>query len=254
MTIDNTFAGRRLARALDGLTVTFRGMTARQDEVQCDCHWGSAEELALLKVPGAALDSDLLRRTWTAPDWADHGAVLRRILPRFAAELVDGRTPPVFGMDELGHSFARGHWRQWPTPQAEAVREFLHAWWAHALTDPNPTYPVHELLALCAEASDALGPWLAVWEALDDPVADRHLAEAAGHWDYDLLGDELPWRAREEEKEEAFRLELGAWLVRHAPARLGPQGAHEDLLHRIRLIGLTGPARWEDPHWPDYRY
>lgn len=32
--------------------------------------------------------------------------------------------------------------------------------------------------------------------------------------------------------------------------RLGPSGAHEDLLHRVGLMGLTGPARWEDPHWP----
>ncbi|MFF0275201.1 hypothetical protein ACIQ9R_12020 [Streptomyces sp. NPDC094447] len=249
-----TPAGRRLARALDGLAVTFRGMTARQDEVQCDCHWGSEEELALLKVPDVPLDPDLLHRTWTAPDWADHGAVLRRILPAFAAELVEGRTTTLFGLHEVGLSFARGRWRRWPAPQAEAVREFLHAWWAHALADPAPVHPVHELLALCSEASDTLGPWLAVWEALDDPVADRHLAEAAAHWDYDLLGDELPWPAWEEENAEAFRLELGAWLVRHAPARLAPRDGHEDLLHRIRLIGLTGPARWEDPHWPGYRY
>ncbi|MGW0856883.1 hypothetical protein [Streptomyces sp. NPDC002690] len=31
-------------------------------------------------------------------------------------------------------------------------------------------------------------------------------------------------------------------------------GAPEELLHRPRLIGLTGPARWEDPHWPGHRF
>ncbi|MEU4352937.1 hypothetical protein [Streptomyces sp. NPDC023838] len=43
-------------------------MTARSDEAQCDCHWGSAEELALLKVPDVVLDPDLLRRTWDVPN------------------------------------------------------------------------------------------------------------------------------------------------------------------------------------------
>ncbi|MFE2626089.1 hypothetical protein ACFXKH_39525, partial [Streptomyces caelestis] len=58
-----TPARLRLDRALDGLDDTFRGMTARADEVQCDCHWGSPEELALLKTPDVDLSPDLLRRT-----------------------------------------------------------------------------------------------------------------------------------------------------------------------------------------------
>ncbi|MGW9449689.1 hypothetical protein [Streptomyces sp. NPDC055632] len=253
MDVDGTPARIRLDRALDGLAVTFRGMTARSDEVQCDCHWGGAEELALLKVPDVVLDPDLLRRTWTAPDWRDHGAVLRRVLPQFAGALVTGRERSGFRMYEAGRAFARGEWSRWPERQAGAVREFLHAWWAGTLTDPAPAVPAHELLELCAEASGTLGPWLAAWEALDEDVADRHLAEAAEHWEYDLLGDELPWRTREEENEELFRTGLAAWLVRHAPVRLGPSGVHEDLLHRVRLMGLTGPARWEDPHWPGHR-
>ncbi|WP_308354859.1 hypothetical protein [Streptomyces sp. Je 1-79] len=112
--------------------------------------------------------------------------------------------------------------------------------------------PVHELLALCTEASGALSPWLTVWEGRDGSVADRHLAEAAAHWEYDLLGDELPWDAWEDG--EALRTELAAWLVRCVPARLQAQHVHEELVHRIRLVGLTGPARWEDPHWPGHRY
>lgn len=162
-----TPARLRLDRALDSLDDTFRGMTARADEVQCDCHWGSPEELALLKTPDIDLAPDLLRRTWDAPDWADHGAVLRRILPRFARALVGGRVEPMSGMYEVGRSFARGRWRQWPADQDAAVWEFLHAWWAQSLVDPAPAVPVHEILALCAEASATLGPWLTVWEALD---------------------------------------------------------------------------------------
>ncbi|BBC36178.1 hypothetical protein SGFS_074720 [Streptomyces graminofaciens] len=255
MKLDDTPARLRLDRALDGLAVTFRGETARADETQCDCHWGSEEELARLKVPDVELDPDLLRRTWSAPDWSDHGAVLRRVLPQFATALVDGLAEPIFGMSEAGRSFSRGHWVRWPERQSAAVWEFLHAWWAYSLTEPAPAVPVYELLALCVEASGTLGPWLAAWEAIDDPVSDRHLAEAAAQWEYDLLGDELPWEAWDTPDDDGvLRSELAAWLVRHAPARLRAVDAPEELLHRIRLIGLTGPARWEDPHWPNHRY
>jgi len=254
MNPDDTPARLRLDRALDCLDVAFRGMTARFDETQCDCHWGSEEELAQLKVPDVVLDPDLLRRTWDAPDWNDHGAVLRRILPQFARALVSGLVEPVFGIAEVGRSFVRGHWRQWPAHQSAAVWEFLRAWWAHTLAESDPAVPVYEVLALCAEASATLSPWLNTWEALEDRVADRHLTEAAAHWEYDLLRDELPWGAWDSDNADELRTELAAWLVRHAPARLQAQDAPEELLHRIRLIGLTGPARWEDPHWPNHRY
>ncbi|WTU09477.1 hypothetical protein OG787_19305 [Streptomyces sp. NBC_00075] len=189
------------------MPVVFRGTTARADEVQCECHWGSAEELALL--------------------------------------------------NEVGRSFSQGDWHRWPVRQSTAVEEFLHAWWAHSLTDPDPVVPVHELLGLCAEASGTISPWLTVWEALDHPVADRHLAEAADHWEHDLLGDELPWQTWGNDNADDMRTELTAWLVRHAPARLRTRNATaetEELLHRVRLMGLTGPARWEDPHWPNHHY
>ncbi|MFJ6939828.1 hypothetical protein [Streptomyces sp. NPDC101132] len=238
-----------LGRALDRVAETFRGMTARADETQCDCHWGSAEELALLKVPDVELDGDLLDRTWCAPDWDDHGAVLRRILPQLARELAAGRVDLV-GRQNVGTSFARGGWRDWPAGQATVVWEFLHAWWARVLTDPESPYPAHEALVVCAQASGTLTPWLAAWEALDGPVADRHLAEVVRGWDWDLLRDELPWRPWEDEEEDALRTELRGWLVRHVPARLRGTPGHEEVLHRARLLGLTGPARWEDPHWP----
>ncbi|MEH0424074.1 hypothetical protein [Streptomyces sp. B21-083] len=256
--VDNTPlpapAQLRLDRALDSLAVTFRGSTAHADEVQCDCHWGEPEELALLKVPDVELDPDLLYRTWHACDWADHGAVLRRVLPQFARALAGGLVEP-HRIHEVGRSFAKGKWHRWPVHQSAVVWEFLHAWWALNLTDPDPVAPVYELLELCAEASGTVGPWLTVWEALDHPVADRHLAEAATRWECDLLRDELPWRMWEDDNADEMRTELAAWLVRHAPARLRSQDAATvELLHRVRLIGLTGPARWEDPHWPDHHY
>ncbi|MFI9237086.1 hypothetical protein [Streptomyces sp. NPDC053079] len=224
-------------------------MTAHPQENNCECHWGSAEELALLKTPDVELDPDLLQRTWSAIDWRDHPRVLRRILPQFAADLVHGRVDPVFGMEAVGRCFALGAWQQWPAGQSGAVEEFLHAWWASTLTDPAPLAPAHEVLMAVSEASATVTPWLRVWQALPvpHPVADRHLTELVDTWEYDLLGDALPWSAWE--NRDAMRDELTAWLVHHAPARLRADGASSDLQERIRLIGLPEPARWEDPFW-----
>ncbi|MCZ4122811.1 hypothetical protein [Streptomyces sp. H39-S7] len=251
LTLDQSHARLRLDAALDGLAATFRGMTAHPDEINCDCHWGSAEDVAQLKVADTELDPDLLRRTWQATDWSDQASVLRRILPQFATALVSGLIESTFGMETVGRSFILGRWQQWPPEQAAAVEEFLHAWWTYTLTDPEPAIPAYEVLILGAEASGALSPWLRTWEAMTGPAADQHLVEAATRWECDLLNDELPWEAWE--NGEQMRAELTVWLLRHAPARLRAIGASEELLHRIRLLGVTGPDRWGDPHWADHR-
>ncbi|RST15672.1 hypothetical protein E2C00_06155 [Streptomyces sp. WAC05374] len=242
----------RLDAALSGLAVTFRGMTARPDESNCTCHWGSDEDLALLKTPDVELYPDLLARTWRATDWTDRGAVLRRVLPQLSRALVEGRVEAWSGMHEVGRWFTMAGWTRWPADHAAPVWEFLDAWWVHTLTGSRPAVPAHELLALVAEASGTLTPWLATWEGLDSPRATEHLAEAAGEWEYELLGDQLPWNGWHDA--EAMCAELTAWLVRHAAPRLRAHGAPEELLHRIRLLGVTGDARWGDPHWPGHRY
>ncbi|MFF8015823.1 hypothetical protein [Streptomyces sp. NPDC007929] len=249
-------AHRRLDAALEHLSVTFRGMTAHPDEHNCECHWGSPEELALLKTPDVELEPDLLRRTWQAIDWSDHGAVLRRVLPQFAGVLVAGRADPMFGqLQEAGYSLARGRWQQWPAEQAGAVREFLDAWWAQSLTDPDAVVPAHQVFALCAEASGTVAPWLAEWERQPGRLADLRLAEAAAEWEYELLGDSLPWSVDWYENDaERMRADLVAWLLDHAAARLEASGAPTELRHRIRLLGLTDEARWTDEHWPGHRY
>lgn len=252
--LDPPSARARLDDALAGVAHAFRGETAHPEERNCECHWGSAEELTLLKTPNVTLGADLLRRTWQASDWRDNAAVLRRILPELTSSLVAGGVAPLFGLEEVGASFARGDWQTWPAPQATAVRDFLHAWWIYCLTTPDATEPAHEVFALCAEASGEVGPWLATWQALDHPHADRCLAQALARWEYELLGDALPWNTWHDEEEAALRAELTTWLIRHAPTRLRTHPQSGDLLHRIRLLGLTGPARWEDPHWPGHRY
>ncbi|MEU8515265.1 hypothetical protein AB0C76_27370 [Kitasatospora sp. NPDC048722] len=243
----------RLDAAMEDLAVVFRGAVAHPDEHNCECHWGSAEELALLKEPGVVLDPDLLRRSWQIPGWGDPGAVLRRILPQLAGAVVDSRSESSRYQYEIGTMLARADWQAWPPEQAAAVREFLHAFWAHTLVTPDPAAYAPRTLVLCVEASGELVPWLDVWEALDHPTADRRLAEAVDEWDYDLLADQLPWWTWHDDKDGMVAV-LTAWLTRHAPARLRALGAPDDLLHRLRLIGLTGPARWTDPHWPNYTY
>ncbi|WP_329287018.1 hypothetical protein [Streptomyces sp. NBC_01455] len=248
-------ARRRLRAALDNLAGAFRGMTAHPDEYNCDCHWGSSEELSLLKTPDVELEPDLLRRTWQAVDWTDHAAVLRRILPQFATVLVAGRAEALSRLDEAGYCFARGRWQEWSDDQADAVRDFLHAWWVQSLTDPDAIVPAHEVFLVCAEASGTVGPWLAEWERRTGHLSDRRLAEAAAEWEYELLGDSLPWGVCwYEHDEEEMRAELVRWLLEHATVRLRESGASVDLRHRIRLLGLTEEDRWTDPHWPGHRY
>ncbi|MGW4344738.1 hypothetical protein ACWEL8_06505 [Streptomyces sp. NPDC004690] len=248
-------ADRRLSAALTDLSVTFRGMTAHPDEDNCACHWGSPDDLALLKTPDVELEPDLLRRTWQAVDWTDHAAVLRRILPQFARALVADLAEPLFGLEEAGYCLARGRWQQWPAEHAGPVREFLHAWWAQSLTDPDAAVPAHQVFAMCAEASGTVGPWLADWERRTGRLSDRRLAETVAEWEYDLLGESLPWTVHwYEHDEEEIRAELVAWLLDHAAPRLRASGAPADLRHRIRLLGLTDEDRWTDPHWPGHRY
>ncbi len=251
--MDAAQAQPRLVLALERLGRVFGGTAAPDDAVQCTCHWGSEEELALLRTPGVELDPDLLRRTWQAGDWGGaHDGVLRRILPQLGRALAGETAVPFPGWyDEVGRCLSRSTWQQWPSPQREAVHGFLCAWWEQVLGDPEPALPPHEVLALCTEASGALAPWLAAWEDRDDAVSARHLARAVEHWAYDLLCDELPWFTwAEDVRAEALRAELTAWLLHRAPPRLRRVRAPEALLHRVRLLGLTGPARWEDPHWP----
>ncbi|MFE7561472.1 hypothetical protein [Kitasatospora sp. NPDC057500] len=242
----------RLGAALEGLAVACHGATAHPGEHNCECHWGGADELALLKVPGVRLDPDLLRRTWQAPDWSDHGSVLRRILPQLAGALVDGRSESFRHRDGIGESLARGRWQEWPLHQAAAVREFLHAFWAYGLLTPAPTPTpfahAHRTLVLCVEASGELSPWLRAWDALEHPVADRNLVEAADSWCYDLLGEELPWNTRHDRA--GLLTALTSWLTGHAAARPAARGAPDQLLQHLRLLGLPLPDRWDDPHWP----
>ncbi|WP_020390260.1 hypothetical protein [Kribbella catacumbae] len=229
--------------ALARITRNFRGATAHADEIQCECHWGSAEELASLKVPDVVLDPDLLRRTVWATDWADQASVLRRVLPQLAVAMAEGGVDD-YDLPHLGEWIARGNWQQWPIDEAAAVGTFLEAWWVRSLTSPA-ALPAHQALTLCGGAAGTVGPWLAFWETLDHPLATQRLAELVDEWGLILLSDDLPWSTIDR-KDEKLR-ELTAWLLTHAPGRLA---GHDRLLNILNRLTITGPARWDDPDWP----
>ncbi|MET7877661.1 hypothetical protein ABZS52_12080 [Micromonospora profundi] len=252
----STPARRRLDATLAQLTITFRGMAAHPDDTNCECHWGSAEDLALLKTADVELDPDLLRRTYSASDWDFPAAMLRRILPQLARSLVDGEVMRLDSMDQAGRMFALGRWQQWPAEQSRAVRDFLDAWWFVALTEQDAEVPAYSVLTMLVEAAGGLDRWLRAWATATSPVAHQRLAEAFGRWEYDLLRDDLPWQTWwwTDDEEEVLRAESTGWLLQHAPTRLRMIGADPDLLDRIRLLGLACPARWDDPHWPDHAY
>ncbi|MEJ8643729.1 hypothetical protein WKI68_24875 [Streptomyces sp. MS1.HAVA.3] len=116
-------------------------MTARADEVQCDCHWGSAEELALSPTRNST------PTCCTAPGAHPTGATTA---PCCAASCRSSRasrpsaSAHAYAIGHVGISFERGDWQQWPAERSAAVREFLHAWWAHTLRTPDPA--VHDEL------------------------------------------------------------------------------------------------------------
>ncbi|MEV4661964.1 hypothetical protein AB0J85_08415 [Micromonospora echinofusca] len=244
MTPDPTDVNRRLDAALAGVAAAFRGMAAHRRETNCECHWGSAEELALLKTPDVPLDEDLLRRTYWTTDWRYPGPLLRRILPPVTRRLAAGEVEPLSGMDPLSRLFVMGRWLDWPAAQRDAVREFLDAWWQHTLVDPGAKVPAHEALAFVAEVTGQLAPWLNTWaQLLAGPTARRMLAAAADEWMSDLLGDRLPWSSWRDE-EDTPCLALSMWVLRHAPPALREHDASGELCDLVRLLALPHADRW----------
>ncbi|MFF8833345.1 hypothetical protein [Streptomyces sp. NPDC015131] len=245
-----TPAAARLEAALHRLRLAFAGATARPDESNCPCHWGSEEELDLLKTPDVPLDPDLLHRTWSAPDWHDHAAVTRRILPQFARALVAGECRDDGA--RAGHSLARSGWRRWP--EAPVVGAFLDAWWDRTLQSADPPVPAPEVFEVCLHASGTAAPWLARWERHTGPAADAHLLAAAREWIDDLEHDDFPFPGGcwydvpgvyAYDDEEAVVLALNTWLARHARPRLAARGAPRDLLDRLTLLGVPWEWRWD---------
>ncbi|MFC5923941.1 hypothetical protein [Micromonospora vulcania] len=219
-------------------------MTAHPEEYNCECHWGSAEELALLKTPDVPLDGELLRRTYWTTDWDYPQELLRRILPQLTRGIVAGDVDPMMATTGPGVPFIRGDWQQWPAAQRDAVREFLDAWWRHVLVEPDAKVPAHEALEFLAEATATLTPWLATWaDLLTDPVAQRRLVTAADEWIWDLVCDTHPWQSWHDE--DTWCPALSQWVLRHVPVALREHDASARLHDDLRRLALPFDDRWD---------
>ncbi|MEV5973232.1 hypothetical protein [Streptomyces sp. NPDC051921] len=212
---------RRVEEVFGGMTASSRGCL----------HCFDAEESALLAVPGARLDDDLLARFFhKVPDhFEDHPAVVRRLLPQFLGYAASGR---FGGAGYAPTGLGRTAWREWPREQAEAIDGFLSTWWAETLAVPDPVPGVQAVFELCHDMHQSVTPLLAAWADREPGgVADRHLAAWVERWIEDLLRDDgssLAWWAPDPTQE------LQAWLVRHA--------AHLDA--RVPLLALPPEERW----------
>ncbi|MGH4030794.1 hypothetical protein ACQB60_17860 [Actinomycetota bacterium Odt1-20B] len=247
-----------LGASLARIRSVFAGLTAAAHERGCTHCYGE-QDIALLRVPEVALPEDLLVQFFhEVPDhFDDHAAVLRRLLPQFAEFLAAGRFEGLgYGANGLGQV----GWPDWPPHQADAIREFIDAWWAAFLEDDASPYDIADVFAVCADMGGTLTPLLERWAR--QPVggrADRLLLRATGAWMEDLLSDvpglTLPWWywPDPDAPEFAYRpepvAELQAWLSAHGPDRLRAVGADEGLCTRVRLLGLPYEERWADSYW-----
>jgi hypothetical protein len=68
---------------------------------------------------------------------------------------------------------ARSNWREWPTPQADAIRELIEALWEDLVTTPEPLHDVALAFATFAAVTGDLAAALASWP--DDDTANRHV-------------------------------------------------------------------------------
>ncbi|GAA2197566.1 hypothetical protein [Streptomyces bangladeshensis] len=232
-----------LAAALADIDTVFDGF-ANPGETGCGyCH--SPEEAAYLRTPSVRVPTDVVQYyLYEVPDhFDDHATAMRRLLPQAARALAEG------SLGAIGHGaigLSRVDWRSWPAAQAAALDTFLHAWWRHALTVPEPPYGIEEIFDACVTTARTVAPFLAAWER--GPAADAHLVHCADVWLYDLLSDDSPFSWWYGESEAAGVAELRDWLSGTGAARLHALGEH-DLAVRCALLALPHDQRWDHPYW-----
>lgn len=229
-------ASPALTAALRRVDAVFGGLTAPAD----GCAYCYGEDvLAPLAVPGMLLGDDLLGSVFheVPGHFADHEAVVRRVLPEVFACLAAGR---FSGMGFMGTGLGRVDWREWPAEQSAAVEGFLDVWWRETLADPAPVHGVNAVWKLSVDFHQAVAPLLDVWAAAPrGGVEDAHLADFVEIWIEDLLWDYvIGWPA-----DDSLLLELQAWLVEHVPVRLA---GHPDplLAGKVALLTLGEEERY----------
>jgi hypothetical protein len=95
-------------------------------------------------------------------------------------------------------------WRHWPSAEQQAIDDYLDAVWRSLLSRfPSEigAFPhAAAFLDAAAMTGDSIERYLAVWDTLLDPAADRHLAQLVSEHNF----------------ADARRRDLTAWLCRKA--------------------------------------
>ncbi|MFE2888202.1 hypothetical protein [Streptomyces sp. NPDC059272] len=227
-----------LTAALADIDTVFNGF-ASPGETGCDRCFGP-EETAFLRTPYTRVPGELVGRfVFKDPaHFADHAAVLRRLLPQTARAMAEGE---LDGIGWGAHGLSRADWRSWPADQGAAIEAFLHAWWQDALARPESPYDVENVFETCATIARSVTPSLDGW--VQGPVADAHFARCADHWLYYLVSDASPFTWWYDDSEDAGVTDLRTWLAGPGAARLHAQG-EADLAVQAELLALPYDERW----------
>jgi hypothetical protein len=185
-----------LRAAIDGLYDTFAGYRRPGSFRGCACCWpgepaGRDDGQVVVVAPGGdrplreLTAEELADVAGSAPPPTDALAVVRHYLPRVLEVAVgDGFGWPdievVFG--RLAHPPALDGqvWTEWPAPEQDAIRRFLHAFWVHRLATPDDddagevTHPVDDALCAIGRIDPDIAWYLQRWLRFDTPAAALH--------------------------------------------------------------------------------
>lgn len=141
----------------------------------CDhCHQPECAALLTATVLRELSVAQMRCRTFALLDSMGGPEELRYLVPRMLELLPTGEPhEPELVLAKL----AGGGWRDWPTPEQEAVEGFLAAYWEHVLAEFPGHADASEALCAIALVIDDVAPYLAAWTDDVETAALRHLAQ-----------------------------------------------------------------------------
>ncbi|CND78007.1 Uncharacterised protein [Mycobacterium tuberculosis] len=85
-------------------------------------------------------------------------------------------------------TLTKEQWRHWPSAEQRAIDDYLDAVWRSLLSQfPSRIgafLNAATFLQAAATTGDSIGKYLAVWDTIPDPAADRHLAQLVNEHDF----------------------------------------------------------------------
>jgi hypothetical protein len=166
---------------------------------------------------------------WTGYTDADrYDGLLRQSMPRIFRLLLAGELSGGYS-DRLSDRFTEAGWPDWPAPQRDAVNAVLARLVAGDPHPPSHPPAVGDVLAVLAQLSNDVQPWLDVWSAIGGVPAARHLVDLKDMYYI------VPWNALFFDSDAADEA-IGRWLVRDGPAILAAAPDREVALARFAKV------------------